>query len=286
MKLRVRYLISCVCELAVLLGISAFLLSACGGGGGVGVSVNTGGNNGGIVTNTPPSQTGAVSAVFAASGVSQSFFVISRVGNSAGSTASFVQAAGPLSSVYVFAHSGTPAVTQDIAGDANFTIGRWVWGTVTNTSTSAVVDTMDGSLANSSWHYVLGNKLSALPTSGSKVCDSGTFTQPSYVVYGSSSANVAVTTGRNASLSFAASGASVSFTLDTTMGATTRTLNFANTNVGLGLASIGNGFGNGIAGGYVMLGDAGGGAIRINGLYSNYQNAGFSYYGTFSFLCQ
>ncbi len=285
MKLRVRYLFSCACELAVLLGISAFLLSACGGGGGVGVSVNNGGNNGGITTITPPSQTGAVSAVFAASGVGQSFFVVSGMGNSAGTTASFVQAAGPLSSVYVYAHSGAPAVTQDIAGDANFTIGNWVWGTVTNTSTSAVMDTMNGSMANSSWHYVLGNKLSALPTSGSKVCDSGTFTHPSYVIYGSSTTNVAVTTGRNASLSFAASGASISFTLDTTMGGTTTSINANKTNAGNGLILF-NGVGGGVAGGYVMLGDAGGGAIRINGLYSNYQNTGFSYYGTFSFLCQ
>lgn len=280
-----RFSLFVLCELVVLLGAPAFLLSACGGGSSGGVNGGTNGNNLNA-TITPPSQTGSVSAVFAANGIGQEFFIISRMGNSAGSSASFVQAAGLLTSLYVYAHSGTPAVTQDIAGDANFAMGRWVWGTVTDTSTSSVVDTMDGSLANTGWHYALVNKLNALPASGVMTCDTGTFTHPSYTIYGSSGANAAVTTGRNATLSFSASGASYSFTLDTTLGTTVNTLTVAKTNVGSGLTLIGNGFGNGIAGGYGFLSDGGGGAVRINGMFMDNRNSGISYYGVYSFRCQ
>lgn len=268
------------CELIVLLGASGLMLSACGGG----ASSSGGGSPGNGNAVVIPSQTGAVSAVFVPNGIGQEFAEMSWIGNSAGATSSFVQPAGALTNLYKYALSGTPTVTQDIAGDANFTLGRWVWGTVTDTSTSSVVDTMNGSLVNAAWHYVLVNKLSALPTSGSKTCDTGTFTHPTYD-NGTFNTNVAVTTGSNATLSFSASGASYSFTLTTTLGATSHTLNFSNTNVGLGLVSIGQGFGAGVAGGYGVLSDGGGGTIRISGLYANYQNPGIGYYGTYSFLC-
>ncbi len=285
MKQELRFGFSSALELVVLFSASILLLSACGGGGGTG-----GGNNGNNFGNNNlpviPSQTGSVSAVFVANGIGQGFFIEYGGGNMAGNATSFVQATGALSRLSVYAHSGSPAVTQDIAGDADFVLGRWVWGTVTNTTTSAVLETMNGSMANNAWHYVLVNKLSVLPTSGTMVCDSGTFTHPSYIVYGSSSENVAVTTGRNASLSFSASGASYAFTLDTTMGATTHTINFSKANTGLGVASIGNGFGNGVAGGYGFLSDGGGGAIRISGIYENNQIAGIRYLGTYSFRCQ
>lgn len=285
MKGRLRFLIFGTSELFVLFAASFLMLSACGGGGASNIPGSSSGNNN---TTVIPSQTGSVSAVFAANSIDQMMFIQSSNGNSAGNTKSFVQVAGALTSLDKYALSGTSAVTQDIAGDANFALGRWVWGTVTDTSSNnTVVQTMDGSMANAAWHYILLNKLSTLPTSGVMVCDNGTFTHPTYND-GTNHTNSAVTSGSKASLSFSASGASYSFTLSTTLGTTTHILNFSNTNVGLGLVMIGNGFGAGVAGGYGFLSDGGNGTIRISGIYSNenYQNIGASYYGTYSFLCQ
>jgi len=94
-----------------------------------------------------------------------------------------------------------PHKTVDIAGDAQFALGRWVNGTVTQ-STGA--ETLTGEDFRS-YHYLAYNALKELPTSGNFECATVAATAPTT---NSSAARVGSASG-TASISFGTSGAAV-----------------------------------------------------------------------------
>ncbi|HEY5993636.1 MAG TPA: hypothetical protein VIU46_03450 [Gallionellaceae bacterium] len=258
---------------------SLTLLSACGGGkGGTAVLPGT-------AAPSVPTQSGSVSANFAATATTPRFLLTGATGTTVyGSGASSVQVAGAMTTLGSYTLTGSPAVTQDISGDANYAMGRWVWGTVTNTATATVLDTMNGTKPYEAWHYIQFNTLAALPTAGVKICDTGTFTQPTFVA-GATGVNSGTTTGSGATLSFSATGAAISVTLSTTAGGATNVATLSATNLLLNNLAFSGGVGWGLTGGQIGLSDGGGGAIRINGIYNTTLNNGATYIGVFSFKC-
>jgi len=263
---------------------SVLMLSACGGGG---ASGNNGGgyngeNNGGNV----PSPSGSVSANFVSNGNTPKF-ILANFGREVigGLTAPVQNAGGDVTTLDKYTLSGSPAVTQDIAGDANFAMGRWVWGTVSDTSTNTVIGTMNASYIDNSftWHYLLLNNASSWPSSGTKTCDNGVFTKPTTT--GAVTTN-SQTTGSLATLSFAASRATLGFTLTTTDSGSSNTTSFSTADLGYGITTLVNGTGGGKADTWILLSDGGSGAIRINGLYTTALPNGHTYKGVFSFKCQ
>lgn len=257
-------------------------LSACGGGGGGAPGNNAGGNqNSGNNGPVVPSPSGAVSANFVSNGNSKFFLNGTGMNVSGGAAANPVQSAGAVTTLGSYTLSGSPWIVQDIAGDASFAMGRWVWGTITNTSTNTMLATMNGSgLANEAWHYLLVNPLAAYPASGTMMtCDNGTFTRPTYPTAGSTG----LTVGSNATLGFTPTGATFGFTLATTAGGVTNTTPYSVINLPLGSISI---MGSNLTSGTtVSLSDGGGGSIRINGIYNSTPANGHTYQGVYSFKC-
>ncbi len=276
---------------AFALATSVSVLSACGGGGGAAGNSGTSGNNPGNTQSSVPSPSGSVSANFVPNGNTPQFILSTSYGIQAigGLATAPVQVSGVVTTLGKYSFSGSPAVAQDVAGDANFAMGRWVWGTVSDTSTtpSTVLDMMNASYASDTftWHYLLLNNASAWPSSGTMTCDNGVFTKPT-VTAGVTTAPV--TTGSLATLSFTLAGiskATLGFTLTTTDGSASNVANFS-ANLGYGSMVSVHGVGAGASDTWILLSDGGSGAIRINGLYSTALPNGNTYQGVFSFKCQ
>ncbi len=264
--------------------VSGLLLSACGGGG------SGGGSPGGYTPAPPgaPSNSGSVSASFAVSGASATFYLAPASGALANAAttpaASAVQSAGAMLQLGDYILTLSP-VTQDISGDANYAMGRWVWGTVKSVATSAVLDTMNGSTTYDAWHYVLVNTLASLPPSGSKTCDAGTFTTPTYIAGGTFIANTGLTTSSNPTLSFSATGATVNFTLTTKVGGALNAIAISASNVAASTSVLSGSMGAGNSGAWIYLSDGGAGRIRINGIYNNTVGGSGTFQGAYTFLC-
>lgn len=64
--------------------------------------------------------------------------------------------------------------TLDIAGDAHFALGRWVKGTLTHEKDSVTLQGKD----HESYHYIVYNRLAALPREGQLQCKSVAATTP------------------------------------------------------------------------------------------------------------
>jgi hypothetical protein len=267
---------------AVLALLSALALSACGSGGGGGAP-----SSGGTTSTTVPSNTGSVTANFVATASGSRAWLAAPMYQGNIAAANFVQAAGAMTTLGSYTLSGNPAVTQDISGDANYAMGRWVWGTVTNTSTNTVLDTMPSARPGDAWHYVMFNSLPTLPTTGVKVCDNGTFTTPTYVsgATAPSPALTGVTTGSAATLSFTAAGGQVAFTLATTAGGSTNTTNFSAANLTAGTTGLSGTMSAGGTYAWIILTDGGAGAVRITGVHSVTLPNGLNYDGVYSFKC-
>ena len=257
------------------------LLHACGGSSSSSSPSNTGNNN----SNTPalPVNSGSVNANFVANSKSPTLFLMSEGLTARAIASSFTQENGAITQAGNFTFTGTPHVTRDIAGDADFAAGRWVWGTITDTSTNTVRATLDQTnRALATWHYLLVNTLSALPTSGSKTCDSGSFTPPT-LISGALAGTTGTVAGSAASLSFTASGAVLGFTISTTANGLTSSAIYSSTNLSLGSTDL-NGS-TGVNGAWIYLSDAGSGAIGISGLYSSRFQDGSVYSGVYTFKC-
>ena len=97
---------------------------------------------------------------------------------------------------------------RDIAGDQNFALGRWAFGTVRRSVIVKDITTND-----TGYHYVVFNGMTAFPSSGTYTCDAGTFTTATRN-FGSGSMTVAST--GTASISFSASGATVQASVEST----------------------------------------------------------------------
>lgn len=102
--------------------------------------------------------------------------------------------------------------TVDIAGDANFALGRWVKGTLTRDTDTVTLQGKD----HESYHYIVYNRLAALPIDGKLQCESVAATAPT----GESDTQQKVgSPSGSASVSFDSSGAAVQGTIQVRAGA-------------------------------------------------------------------
>lgn len=274
-------------DAVVFSGAVVLMLSACGGGGGGVPAAPYTPPTPGV---TIPSPSGSVSADFVPG--SNPRFILASNGRQiiGGSAASSVQSAGAMTTLGNYSLSGSPAVVQDISGDATYAMGRWAWGTVYDASTnpSTQLGTIDASHNSGywSWHYLLVNYAAAWPASITLTCDNGVFTHPT-ISGGSISSTLPVTTGSAATLSFdALTKATLSFTLTTTHDTSSNTANYSVVGLTLGSMTSVAGTGGLNASSWILLSDGGGGAMRINGYYSSTLPNGGVYYGVYSFKCQ
>ena len=234
------------------------LLQACGGGSGdgnAGVTPPPGGGdtggNGGDST-TPPvtgGDEGSVSAPFAWTDSGSSYYMLfSQNVTSAGplrteldpgglfcpevacSRGPIVQtASGALARVSQFSVAFTgntgdsPFVTKNIAGDANYALGRWVQGTVVQSTLAAGVisTTVLPGTDEGSYHYVAYNIPASFPATGNYACALQSGTTPTRV--SGSGPDTGAFSGDALALSFDAGGAHPSGALSISIGNETLT---------------------------------------------------------------
>jgi hypothetical protein len=177
---------------------------------------------------------------------------------------------------------GAPATVRDIGGDATYAIGRWAAGSVSGLQNPVTLT--DSSSA--SYHYVLFNQATSLPTEGTLTCNNGALTTPTYV----GGASVAPpdfkgTVEADASLSFSSAGAAVKVDLSlrsTTsagVGVFSTTVPAGKTVItGSGVLNVGNSL-------YITVGAAAQGYDLIGGYFLNTQS-GARYVGAYRFHCQ
>lgn len=116
---------------------------------------------------------GAVSAKFVANENARSI-VLSKGEQSLGSAVPTEQADnGAMVRIGTRTLSGAQQ-TVDIAGDAHFALGRWVKGTLTRDKDSITLQGKD----HESYHYIVYNRLAALPLEGQLQCKSVAATTP------------------------------------------------------------------------------------------------------------
>ena len=262
---------------------AALALQACGGGGGggdggtgnAGASPSTGGSG------SSPGNSGSVSAMFKPKAGSARDQLIGVTSQRMGRLDRMEQAAsGAVLKLDDAVLSGQTAV-QDIRGDASFAMGRWVAGTLTTSSGSETLTGKD----NRNYHYVVYNLPDAYPASASLSCDAGTFTAPSRDG-GSSSGPLTGSTSGNASLSFAADGATVSGKLTVTAGSGSGSASLNTTGVKLGVTSITGGFIGGGGGAGVQVAEGADGTYQIVGAYRAKTGDGTGYIGVYRFSCK
>lgn len=100
---------------------------------------------------------------------------------------------------------GTDASVDSIAGDASFAMGRWAQGTFRLFSFDQPIPA-----GSTGYHYIVFDRVTAFPSSGSYTCGAGTFTSPSRMAGSSQPTGLATGT---ASLSFSPAGAIVQATI-------------------------------------------------------------------------
>jgi|GEM_PF-1592460 len=197
---------------------SLLLLQACGGGGGddAGTSgggntntstpggnggdtgTNPGGNSGGG-TGTGGTGQGSVSASFQPGSASR-YILVYPGGQSMGPlTDSNSQQADNGAMITLSDNQLTGSYTvQDIAGDANFAIGRWVKGSVVRNG--GATDTLTGTNGRA-YHYLAYQGVSAFPDNALH-CGGGDFTTPTYMDGGSKAATVGTSMTGTADIAF------------------------------------------------------------------------------------
>ena len=174
--------------------------------------------------------------------------------------------------------SGNSA-TKEIAGDANFALGRWAAGTVTR---SSGVETLTGTDSRA-YHYVAINVLTALPTTGTPTCDAGVFTAPTYIA--GSGAQGAGTASGSASLAFDSNGAAVGGTLTVTADGVSTTVSL-NSNLATPTSTpITGAFLSAGTGAAIQLGASGTDAYVLAVGYAATLPSGARYQGVAKFRC-
>ncbi|NDP58207.1 MAG: hypothetical protein GZ090_02485 [Oxalobacteraceae bacterium] len=238
---------------------------------------------------TPPpavvSNTGTVDARFISSGNSRYFFSGIGLDSSGVLSANTQDSNGVMTKLNEYTLTGVPNATQEISGNADFAQGRWSQGTVTQPPQSVVLD----GTTSASYHYIAINNLPTMPTTGTRTCDSGKFTHPSYISGTGTllpSEKFGLTTG-TASVVFGDAGANVTVNLSSTVGASTGnvTLNGSIPSVTSSIA-LNNYFGGSTSSGLITLGTAANGAVIIAAPYKMLVSNGKLYRGIASFICR
>lgn len=109
-----------------------------------------------------------------------------------------------------------PRQTVDISGDTHYALGRWVNGTVTDTSETYAAEpyTLTGSNTDS-YHYLAYKRLTELPADGELQCRTVAVTAPT--AFSSPHEDVGLASGY-ASVSFGANGAAVQGEMEVLVG--------------------------------------------------------------------
>lgn len=142
------------------------LLQACGGGGDPDPAAST--SNAPVAAGLVP-----VAAKFVGNENARSI-LLSKGEQSLGSAVPTEQADnGAMLRIGTRTLSGAHR-TLDIAGDAHFALGRWVKGTLTHEKDSVTLQGKD----HESYHYIVYNRLAALPREGQLQCKSVAATTP------------------------------------------------------------------------------------------------------------
>lgn len=142
-------------------------------------------------------------------------------GGSDGPVSEFTQIEdGSITAVNEFS-LGSPREIKDISYGPNYALGRWLNGTVTNTSDKTATQL---GADEKSYHYVLVKKLTHFPQAGTFTCDNGVFTTPTLGTFGTSSDPGTGNPSGRVTLSFSAAGAAVVGALQVNAGANTGTL--------------------------------------------------------------
>lgn len=260
--------------LVVVLG-----LTACGGSGGGGSSSGST-----VTTGTGETNTGSVSANFVPGAVPR-YMIVRNSGYSIGSATPIVQSAsGAITTLGPYTLSGVDVRIREIAGDASFALGRWVYGTVNDNGTP--VDTLAGSATIPNWHYLIYNELSALPGATiNTTCDSGEYSMPSYLSSSVPSSTLTATTTGSATLAFAGGIATINVSLLSTAGGASNTLNASSISWSSihGISGAGTFYSG--SGTWVTVSDGGGGSYRIVGMYTTVLSNGVHYQGVYAFKC-
>lgn len=220
----------------------AAVLQGCGGGGD-GSGATTAQSD--PTSPLPPTQTPAPTATALPSepatvtptlapASAYNFSVSWSGGGSDGPASEFTQTEdGSITAVNEFS-LGAPREIKDISYDANYALGRWVNGTVTNTSDKT---TTQISADETSYHYVLVKRLSTFPQTGTFTCDNGVFTTPTRGAFGTSSDPATGKANGQVTLSFSAVGAAIGGSLQVDVGANAGTLPLSALNTGVDASS-------------------------------------------------
>jgi len=269
---------------ALLCAGAALVLQACGGGGGSdgGSAPPASGSASPSGPDTSAGNSGSVSAQYVLSPDRGQHHLVGVGSQRLGRISEIAQngASGAILKINESELSGQ-AVVQNISGSEAFALGRWVAGTVT---TSSGAETLTGK-DNRSYHYVVFNAPSAYPQSGSFSCDAGTFSTPTRVS-GSSSAPATGSTSGQASLSFAADGATVAGSLTMTAGSGKGSVPLKTSGLDPRQNSITGSYFSGGAGAAVQVADGGNGTFQVVGSYRATTPDGAGYIGVFRFACK
>lgn len=267
-----------------LFALTAFL-AACGGGGGGGDDQAAQAPGGGTVAPPAPQQqdTGGVSAPFVAqTAANPGYFMQGAGAQIVGRLDTFTQtASGAMTALNDTRLTGSPAVTQDIGGDAFYALGRWTLGTATSGTGTTV---LAGN--NAAAHYVAFNRLATLPTSGTFACNGGSFTAPTYI--GGASVQPADYTGTatgSATLTFTSAGAVVSGSYRVQAGSAFETGTLELTVATPTSTALNGGYFGGNSGSVVGIGDGGNGTYLVVISYTSLLSNGTRYQGVAALRC-
>lgn len=213
---------------AVAICLTAVLQGCGGGGDGSGATTTQSEPTSSLpATQTPastaaatPSEPATVTPMLAAESA-YNFSVSWSGGGSDGPVSEFTQTEdGSITAVNEFS-LGSPREIKDISYGPNYALGRWVNGTVTNTSDKT---TTQLGADEKSYHYVLVKKLTHFPQAGTFTCDNGVFTTPTLGTFGTSTHPATGIPSGQVTLSFSAAGAAVAGSLQVNTGSSTGTL--------------------------------------------------------------
>ncbi|TCM65770.1 hypothetical protein EC844_1147 [Acinetobacter calcoaceticus] len=217
---------------------TVLLLQGCGGGSSDGETTNNS-NTGNLDPSKPKpdtsvgrdQNTGKVESNFVAT-ASANYVFIPFNGFSMGKlTASeFPQHSdGSFRELGSYSLTGDKVAVQDIAGNENFAIGRWSWGTANkkDSSTGEVESELLQKSQNYFWTYAVFNRFEA-SSIGEKKCEATAFTQPYLTRFGaaSNSPYLAKTTGTATFNLINATQANLEITLTTSNGTDSRTASY------------------------------------------------------------
>ena len=168
--------------------------------------------------------------------------------------------------------------TVDITGDAHFALGRWVKGTLTHEKDSVTLQGKD----YESYHYIVYNRLAALPLEGQLQCKSVAATTPTGV---SDSRQKVDSPSGSTHVTFDANGAAIEGTMQVRAGSQSASVSLATTiNKPTAMGVTGHMFANG-PGAVVALANQG---DAVPGLVVGYRAqlpGGDLYLGVARFVC-